>query len=81
MSRYLGNSKYTGYSAKAWYLLADPNDLAVIEVAFLDGVDTPTVQTAGPDWNFNRLGISMRVIFDFGVNQQNFRAGVKSNGA
>ena len=27
VSRYLSNSHYTGYSAKAWYLLADPNDL------------------------------------------------------
>ena len=37
VSRYLSNSRYTGYSEKAWYLLADPRDLPVIEVAFLNG--------------------------------------------
>jgi len=31
VSRYLANSAYTGSSAKAWYLLADPADLPVIE--------------------------------------------------
>ena len=33
VSRYLSNSSYTGNSEKAWYLLADPNDLPVIEVS------------------------------------------------
>ena len=41
VSRYLSNSRYTGNSAKAWYLLADPNDLPVIEVAFLNGQESP----------------------------------------
>jgi phage major head subunit gpT-like protein len=31
MSRYLSNSQYPGASAKAWYLLANPADLPVIE--------------------------------------------------
>lgn len=66
----------------AWYLLFPAvTGVGVIEAAFLNGVDTPTVQTAGPDWEFRRLGIGSRVIFDFGANQQNFRAGVKSAGA
>ncbi len=95
MSRYLnktlttfipniGNTSPTTVtgSTTAWYVLYPAvAGVNVIEVAFLGGVDTPTVQTAGPDWNFNRLGISMRVLFDFGVNQQNFRAGIKSAGA
>lgn len=90
MSRYLnknttdlvGGSKVTGTgSTTAWYVLfPSVAGSAVIEVAFLNGVDTPVVQTAGPDWNFDRLGISMRVVFDYGVNAQNFRAGVKMNG-
>lgn len=32
VSRYLSNTYYTGHSDKAWYLLADPTDLPVIEV-------------------------------------------------
>jgi hypothetical protein len=46
---------YTGNSAKAWYLLADPNDLPVIEMAFLNGKEAPTIETADAD--FNMLGI------------------------
>ena len=76
---YLNNSRYTGYSATAWYLAASPADLALIEVAFLNGVEQPTVETADAD--FNTLGIQMRGYFDFGVAKQEYRAGVKSKGA
>ncbi|QQS09495.1 MAG: hypothetical protein IPK69_02405 [Phycisphaerales bacterium] len=78
VSRYLANAVYTGNSAKAWYLLADPNDLPVIEVAFLDGKEAPTVESSEAD--FNMLGIRMRGYHDFGVNLQDPRGGVKSKG-
>ena len=78
VSRYLSNALYTGNSAKAWYLLADPNDLPVIEVAFLDGKEAPTVESSEAD--FNMLGIRMRGYHDFGVNLQDPRGGVKSKG-
>ncbi len=78
VSRYLSNSHYTGYSEKAWYLLADPNDVAVIEVAFLNGQESPTIETADAD--FNVLGIQMRGYHDFGVALQETRAGVKAKG-
>jgi hypothetical protein len=42
VSRYLSNTQYTGFSDKAWYLLAAPTDLPVIEVAFLNGQESPT---------------------------------------
>ncbi len=78
VSRYLGNSKYTGFSAKAWYLLSEPNDLPVIEVAFLNGQEAPTIETAEAD--FNVLGVQMRGYHDFGVALQDPRGGVKSKG-
>jgi hypothetical protein len=78
VSRYLGNGTYPGASGKAWYLLADPNDLPVIEVAFLNGQEAPTIETAEAD--FNLLGIQMRGYHDFGVALQDFRAGVKAKG-
>jgi hypothetical protein len=78
VSRYLANAVYTGNSAKAWYLLSDPNDLPVIEVAFLNGQESPTIETAEAD--FNVLGVQMRGYHDFGVALQDFRGGVKSKG-
>lgn len=78
VSRYLGNAKYPGFSAKAWYLLAEPTDLPVIEVAFLNGQESPTIETAEAD--FNVLGVQMRGYHDFGVALQDPRGGVKAKG-
>jgi len=78
VSRYLANSHYTGSSSKAWYLLADANDLPVIEVAFLNGQESPTIETAEAD--FNVLGVQMRGYHDFGVALQDLRGGVRMKG-
>jgi len=78
VSRYLSNALYTGNSTKAWYLLADPSDLPVIEVAFLNGNESPTIEAAEAD--FNQLGVRMRGYHDFGVALQDPRGGVKSKG-
>lgn len=77
-SPYLANSGFTGFSALAWYLLANPAELPVIEVAFLDGREVPVVETADAD--FNTLGVQMRGYHDFGVSLQEYRAGVKFKG-
>lgn len=81
MSRYLNKAAYTGYSTTAWYLLANPSVIPVIQIAALGGQMTPVIQTAGQDWQFNQLGISMRGWGGVGVNPQNFRGVVKSAGA
>jgi hypothetical protein len=65
VSRYLANSQYTGNSAKAWYLLAEPSDLPVIEVAFVNGQESPTIESAQED--FNVLGVQMRGYHYFGL--------------
>jgi len=78
VSRYLSNSTYAGGSQKAWYLLSDPNDLPVIEVAFLNGQESPVIETAEAD--FNVLGVRMRGYHDFGVALQDPRGGIKSKG-
>lgn len=77
-SPYMSNSAYTGYSAAAWYMLADPADLPVIEIAALNGRVEPTVETA--DAEFNVLGVQMRGYSDVGVNLQEYRAGVRADG-
>jgi hypothetical protein len=78
-SSYLSNAAITGYSTTAWYLLANPATLAVIEACFLNGQQNPTVESANAD--FDVLGIQMRGYHDFGVNLQEYRAGVKSKGS
>ncbi len=77
-SAYLSNSNITGNSVKAWYLLADPEDMAVIEVVFLNGKVAPTVQQA--EANFNVLGVQFRGFHDFGVSLREPRGGVKMKG-
>ena len=78
VSSYLGNSSYTGYSTVAWYLLASPDDLPVIEVVALNGQEMPIIESADAD--FNVLGIQMRGYHDFGVALQEYRGGVKAKG-
>jgi hypothetical protein len=77
-SPYLSNSAYTGFSAAAWYMLADPNDIPVIEIAALNGRIEPTVETAEAD--FNVLGVRMRGYDDIGVALQEPRGGVRADG-
>lgn len=79
VSRYINNSNITGNSATAWWLLGDPRDIAVIEMAFLNGQESPTIETTEAD--FNTLGIQMRGFHDFGVNLQDPLGGVKNDGA
>ncbi len=77
-SVYLSNTTFTGASDKAWYLLADPNRLPAIEVAFLNGVDRPTVEKTDAD--FNTLGVMFRGFIDFGVREQDHRGALKMKG-
>jgi phage major head subunit gpT-like protein len=77
-SSYLGNASFANSSTKAWYLFADPNRLPAFEVAFLNGVDRPTVEKTDAD--FNTLGIQFRGYIDFGVKEQDPRGAVKVKG-
>jgi len=79
-SSYLRNSSFhASASTTAWWLLANPNRLASIEVAFLNGQQTPTVEQAEAD--FNTLGIQFRGYFDFGVALLDHRASLLMAGA
>ena len=78
-SAYMSNANFTGNSSAAWYLLADPSDLPVIETVFLNGRDTPVVESA--EASFNTLGVQMRAYGDFGCALQEYRGGVRSAGA
>ena len=75
----LSDANYTGYSATAWYLLRPKEDLAPMTVSFLNGVETPTVESADAD--FDQLGVQFRGYHDFGASQAEYLCGVKSKGA
>ena len=75
----LSDSTFTGYSATAWYLFRDPMILAPMVVSFLNGVETPTVESADAD--FDQLGVQFRGYHDFGVDFAEWLSGVKSKGA
>jgi hypothetical protein len=66
-------------NATDYYLLASPADLPAMEVAFLNGVQSPIVETAEAD--FNTLGVQMRGYFDFGVAKAEYLAGIKCDSA
>jgi hypothetical protein len=77
-SPYMSNSSYTGYSAAAWYMLAEPSQYPVVEIAALNGRVEPTVDTAEAD--FNTLGVQMRGYCDIGVALQEKKYGVRADG-
>lgn len=76
-SAYLGKAKYGGSSTK-WYLLADPKDIPTVEVAFLDGQETPTVEEVEP--LPSQMGIILRGVHDFGVALQDPNGGLAMKG-
>ena len=77
---YLGTAfGLTGASNTGWYLLTSGGDYSIMEVAFLNGQTTPTVETAEMD--FNTLGVQMRAFLDFGTSMLEHRGGVFNAGA
>lgn len=77
-SPFLNNAKIAGGSATAYYLLADPNDVPVIEIAYLNGRRRPTLERSTTD--FDTLGQRWRQVWDFGVRKQDPKGGVKNAG-
>jgi len=66
-------------STTAWYLLPENGgSMAPMEVAFLGGVQQPTIESA--ETEFNTLGIQFRGYGDFGCAKKEWRASVKSTG-
>lgn len=73
----LSDSSFTGYSTTAWYLFGD--GLKPMVVSFLNGNQTPVVESADAD--FNQLGVQFRGYHDFGADLVEPLSGVKVKGA
>ena len=61
-----------------WFLLADPADLAMIEIAFLNGNTEPMISEALP--MPTHTGFVLNGLYDFGVRKQEYRAAVHMKG-
>ncbi len=65
-------------SGNAWYMLADPSMEPVFEVAFLDGVQTPSLEQ---EKNFRTDGLAWKVVHKYGVAGTGWRGAVKNAGS
>ncbi len=68
-ARIIGNEQYA---------FADPSVLPVLEVAFLNGVQTPYLEQ---EQSFQQLGLQWRVYTDYGVGAIDWKGAVKNPGA
>jgi hypothetical protein len=74
-SPFLQASSISGSSSTTWYLLADPAILPAFQVAYLNGQRAPVIETSEAE--FDVLGLRMRVYWDFGVAQLDYRGAIK----
>lgn len=65
-------------TGKAWYGFADPGIEPVIEVAFLNGVQTPVLEQ---ETNFRTDGLSWKVVHKYGVGAVGWRGAARNPGA
>lgn len=61
-----------------WYLLASPTDIPTLEIAFLDGNQTPYLESMN---GFSVDGTAWKVRLDYGTTGNDFRGGYKNAGA
>lgn len=65
-------------STTSWYLIADPMDAPLLEVRFLDGQQTPFIDS---EEEFMTDAIRWKVRLDYGVGANEWRGGYKNAGA
>jgi len=75
VSTIVGTPRLTG---TPWFLFADPSQAPVLEVAFLDGIDTPYLELEN---GFSVDGARWKVRMDYGIAGLDYRGAVRSTGA
>lgn len=78
MAKVITDARLDAVSATAWYLSANPASTDTIEVSYLNGVQTPTLEQR-EGWNVD--GVEFKVRHDAGVNLLDFIGLYKSAGA
>lgn len=64
-------------SGDRWYVLADPSVAPVFEVVFLDGEESPVIET---EEGFGYDGVRWKIRHDYGVGATDFRGAVTNAG-
>lgn len=75
LSEIVGTPRRTGLP---WFLFANPSELPVIEVGFVQGQREPDLVM---DESFRQYGVAWRVVYDYGVAAVNWLGCVRSTGA
>lgn len=70
MAEIISDARLDADSATTWYVTADPNVYDVVEVAYLNGVQTPTMERNNP---FNIDGVEYKIRIDAGVKALDYR--------
>lgn len=65
------------YSTSAWYLAAQAGLVDTIEVTYLNGKETPVIES---QISFDVLGMEWRIYIDYGVNLLDYRGLYKNEG-
>lgn len=73
----ISDATLDSYSTTAFYGVADKNLVDSITVSYLNGQETPTLESSQ---SFNTLGIDYRLFLDFSVDVIDFRGLVKNDG-
>jgi hypothetical protein len=73
------NSGITNALNARWFLLADPADVPCVSIIYLDGNESPVIESS--DLDFDTLGVQFRGYLDVGAAYADFRGGVQSNGS
>lgn len=73
------NDTTLGGTATLYFLLADPDIAPTVEVGFLNGRQTPVIESS--DQDFNVLGKLWRAYIDFDAEQADSKGGVAVTGA
>lgn len=72
------STPYLKAAAKVWYLFGDPADVAAFGIAWLNGIEAPTIEEVPVSGEY--LGRAWRGYIDFGVCQVDKRGAVMSHG-
>ena len=71
MATVIDDARLDTHSATAWYLAADPNMHDTVEVAYLNGNETPMIDQQD-GWKVD--GVEFKVRIDAGVKPLGFRS-------